>query len=303
MIKTISAKAMSVESMVLKDVGSLKDILLQLAKSAQEKAKQNIGIGAGLNPFGGNAAPPSGAKLPMGLISSIKKENLNPKSWAAYAGDSGTDIAVQKGTPAFSATSGKVVYNEQGHTKWGTSVNVGIDTPGSVLIELDKPITTPSGTYKYAWYTHLSSLSGLKPGDMVKQGDWIGNTGLGNKNAHLHFGLTKARAQNPGDTMPPFELQEYMKQASNAYQYGGMVTAPGTVEVGEYVVPKEEHTSAQREAELISLMNQRGIGSSSNEDLLKAVGFIGSVLITKLDTLIAYERKNYTPDSIVGMNV
>lgn len=126
---------------------------------------------------------------------------------AGYYGDTGSDLATPSGSYVYAAASGTVLYSEYGHTPWQTSP----DTPYSVLIQLDVPIVCGGATRYYMWYTHMSylqyyvyetntvaTLFGHYPQAQfhVDKGTYLGNTGLGNKNAHLHFGIVTDRAQS-----------------------------------------------------------------------------------------------------------
>lgn len=115
---------------------------------------------------------------------------------AGYVGDTGLDIAAPKGTDCYVAASGTIIYSEYGHTRWRTPP----DTPYSILIKLDEPITFEGRIAHYIWYTHLSELQyTVHEGDgqniHVNAGDILGKSGLGNNNAHLHFGVIINRAQ------------------------------------------------------------------------------------------------------------
>lgn len=114
---------------------------------------------------------------------------------AGYESDTGLDIAAPVGTECYAAANGKIVYSEYGHTKWRTPP----DTPNSILIELDEPFVFEGKLCKYIWYTHLSEVKyQVKDGSTprrVTAGEVIGKSGLGNKNAHLHFGVLVDRAQ------------------------------------------------------------------------------------------------------------
>lgn len=120
---------------------------------------------------------------------------------AGYIGDTGLDIAAPKGTVCYAAASGTIIYSEYGHTAWQNPP----DTPYSILIKLDAPITLDGRTANYIWYTHLSELKyniseGSRDNIHVNAGDIIGKSGIGNNNAHLHFGVIINRAQNnPND--------------------------------------------------------------------------------------------------------
>lgn len=131
---------------------------------------------------------------------------------AGYVGDTGLDIAAPKGTPCYVAASGTIIYSEYGHTRWKTPP----DTPYSTLIKLDEPITFEGRTAYYIWYTHLSELQYNVPDGSsktihVNAGDIVGKSGLGNKNAHLHFGVIINREQNPGDYFTMEQVRRLLK--------------------------------------------------------------------------------------------
>ncbi len=132
----------------------------------------------------------------------------------AYQGDSGLDIIVPVGSPVVVAGAGLVLYSEFGHTPW----NIPPDTPGSVLIELDTPFQYGRKSFKYTWYTHLSRLhldvpDGSRVHPHVKQGDYLGAVGRGNRVPHLHFGVVADRAQT--DFVSPFQLAAYFGWADS----------------------------------------------------------------------------------------
>ncbi len=81
----------------------------------------------------------SGALSPYGL-----QRPIATGTEAGYISDSGLDISAPVATPVLAAAGGKVIYAEAGHTKWqrrDPAKGEQIDTPYSVLIELDTPIT------------------------------------------------------------------------------------------------------------------------------------------------------------------
>ncbi len=127
-----------------------------------------------------------------------------------YDSDSGLDILVPVGTQVLCAADGEIIYAEHGHTPWGTSCNVGIDTPNSVLVKLKAPLTLDGVEYHYTWYTHLSSLDQHLPDGStpkpIKVGDKIGKSGIGNQVPHLHFGIVQDRAQTV--TMPQHRVAD-----------------------------------------------------------------------------------------------
>jgi len=138
---------------------------------------------------------------------------------AGYEGDSGLDIGASVSTPVLAAAGGRVVYAEAGHTSWqrrDPKPGEPIDTPYSVLIELDTPVTFKDGRQaKYIWYTHMSKL-GVEKGEgdeqeiRVKPGEVIGSRGTANDSPHLHFGVLTNRAQKEGDYFTPAEVREIL---------------------------------------------------------------------------------------------
>ncbi len=130
---------------------------------------------------------------------------------AGYQGDTGLDINANVGTDVYAAASGTIIYSEYGHTEWKpTSVHPN-DTPYSVLIKLDKPITYNGKTAYYIWYTHLSSIinnvkDGSTPSIRVNTGQIIGKSGIGRSSPHLHFGVIINRDQKT--TNDYFSMEE-----------------------------------------------------------------------------------------------
>ena len=122
-----------------------------------------------------------------------------------YASDSGLDIIGKTGDPIVSPVDGTIQYAETGHTSWKDDSNP--DKPGhqpqhSFLISLTKPFEYGGKNVKFAYGTHLSSLSegvANKSGIGIKAGQTIGAMGVANKVPHLHFGLLQNRAQSSED--------------------------------------------------------------------------------------------------------
>ncbi|MDT8900750.1 M23 family metallopeptidase [Anaeroselena agilis] len=156
----------------------------------------------------------AGALSPYGL-----QRPIASGTEAGYISDSGLDISAPVSTPVLAAAGGKVIYAEAGHTKWqrhDPATGEPIDTPYSVLIELDTPITYKDGRQaKYIWYTHMSKLAVEKAdGDgqiiRIEPGQVIGYSGTANDSPHLHFGVLINRAQDEGDYFTPAEVREML---------------------------------------------------------------------------------------------
>ncbi len=103
---------------------------------------------------------------------------------------SGVDIHCAMGTPIYACADGVITYSEKGHTV----NNKPHETPYSVKIKLNTPITYGKYTYISAYYTHFSSLvydvaEGSKKSNTVKvkKGDLLGYSGTANYAPHLHF--------------------------------------------------------------------------------------------------------------------
>ena len=61
-------------------------------------------------------------------------------------------------------------------------------------------------------HVHVSFI--IRDGEQTKfitQGTYIGKTGRGNNNEHLHMGLLISRAQKSGDYLPAMQFQNYLK--------------------------------------------------------------------------------------------
>ncbi len=122
-----------------------------------------------------------------------------------YRGDTGLDINVPCGTQCVAAADGEVVYAEEGHTSWTEDADPdgsGYQTPRSILIKLDQPISYKGTTYYFIWYTHLSDLEpAIRKRDgesrrvRVQAGQSVGKTGVANNSPHLHLGVLGDRAQ------------------------------------------------------------------------------------------------------------
>ena len=151
----------------------------------------------------GRKVEPMNFKLP---IVELKSDNF-----ASYSVDSGVDIAVPYGTKVYAPHDGYIIYSEWGHTPWCE----GNDTNGSILILLIPHHRYQGINYNYIWMTHLSKLVyDIRDGEQTKfitQGTYIGKTGRGNNNEHLHMGLLISRAQKSGDYLPAMQFQHYLK--------------------------------------------------------------------------------------------
>lgn len=126
----------------------------------------------------------------------------------SYPADSGLDILVPVGTPVVAPAAGTLLYSTSGHTPWTTPP----DTPNSILMRLDAPLVYKGVSYPLIWFTHLSWLAHHVPdgsdGYHVEAGELLGKTGLGNKCAHLHFGILIRREQADGDFMMPADVAD-----------------------------------------------------------------------------------------------
>jgi hypothetical protein len=122
-----------------------------------------------------------------------------------YASDSGLDIIGKTGDPIVSPVDGTIQYAETGHTSWKDDSNPdksGHQPQHSFLISLASPFEYGGKKVKFAYGTHLSSLSegvANKSGIGIKAGQPIGAMGVANKVPHLHFGLLQNRAQSSED--------------------------------------------------------------------------------------------------------
>lgn len=127
-----------------------------------------------------------------------------------YDADSGLDIIVPVGTRCVAAASGIIEYAEVGHTGWWEDTNLAttiFDPPHSVRIRLNSPIVEGGTTYNFIWYTHLYQVASSildRTEIPINSGDSIGQTGIGNRVPHLHFGVVVDRAQTAW--MPHYEI-------------------------------------------------------------------------------------------------
>ncbi|MCL2090704.1 MAG: peptidase inhibitor family I36 protein [Micrococcales bacterium] len=112
-----------------------------------------------------------------------------------YADDSGLDIQAPVGTPVYAVADATINYAEYGHTSWTTPP----DTPYSIGMTLDRPVTVNGVEYRYVFHTHLSRLAiNKKDGSStvvrVKKGQLLGYSGIGNKMPHLHISFYQSRS-------------------------------------------------------------------------------------------------------------
>jgi len=145
----------------------------------------------------------AGGQLILPIPGATKANN------GAYESDSGIDIMVPVGTPVVAAASGTIIYSESNglHTPW----NRPPDTPGCVLIALDRPFEYKRKKHPFIWMAHLSWLRYNVPdgssGRHVEQGELLGRTGRGRNVPHLHFGVVADREQT--EWVHPFQLAAY----------------------------------------------------------------------------------------------
>jgi murein DD-endopeptidase MepM/ murein hydrolase activator NlpD len=106
---------------------------------------------------------------------------------AGYRADTGLDLAGLP-SPVFALGAGRVVYAEEGHTRW----NGRGDTTLAVLLALDTPLPFEGRRVTHAWYAHLSAVERVvRPGERarVEAGEKLGTSGRANGSYHLHLGL------------------------------------------------------------------------------------------------------------------
>jgi len=149
-----------------------------------------------------------------------------------YASDSGLDIMGKVGDSVVAPASGRLLYAEKGHTSWSDDSNPnkpGKQAQHSFLIELSKPFKYGKKTIKYAYGTHLSSLSGAvanKSGVSIRAGQAIGGMGVANNAPHLHLGLLQNRAQaSESDWLSNVQVKQVLS-GTKAYFRGGRVSIP-----------------------------------------------------------------------------
>jgi murein DD-endopeptidase MepM/ murein hydrolase activator NlpD len=111
---------------------------------------------------------------------------------AGYAGDTGLDVAGDH-LEVYAIAAGTIDYAERGHTPWTR----GADTPNSIRIQLDVPLSWGGRGERritHVYYTHLSALAFQQPEGAaerrhVEAGERLGRSGVGNGVPHLHLGL------------------------------------------------------------------------------------------------------------------
>jgi hypothetical protein len=108
---------------------------------------------------------------------------------AGYAGDTGLDIG-GLGLSVHAIAAGTLDYSERGHTRWTS----GRDTPNSVRLALDEPLSFGARRVTHVYYTHMATLvfaqaEGAKERRRVSAGEKLGTSGWGNGVAHLHLGM------------------------------------------------------------------------------------------------------------------
>jgi len=120
----------------------------------------------------------------------------------AYASDNGADISCPKGTPIVAIADGTIIYSEHGHAKSYPGFEA-VDTRYSIRFKLDTPIQG----FPEVFYTHLSKLAFTEHnyGRRVRQGEYLGETGVARGNKHLHISLYYGQ-----QFMPPFVLRDFL---------------------------------------------------------------------------------------------
>ena len=116
--------------------------------------------------------------------------------FAPYATDTGIDLVAPRGMPIYASKTGVLMYSApSGHVRQrGPN-----DDQGAMRLH------HPDGTDTF--YAHLSGRrASLKPGMVVKQGEWMGNIGTANRVPHLHFLIYYAR----GGYVGPFEYAKIL---------------------------------------------------------------------------------------------
>jgi murein DD-endopeptidase MepM/ murein hydrolase activator NlpD len=181
----------------------------------------------------------------FGLMDPTPRSRPGVKGSSGYAADSGLDIIGKTGDPIVAPVSGTLLYAETGHTSWSDDSNPG--KPGkqsqhSFLIQLSKPFKYGGKLIKYAYGTHLSSLSNSvanKSGTPIMAGQTIGQMGVANKVPHLHLGLLQNRAQSSeSDWLSNTQVKSVLTASRF---HGGPVLKTGKLfaHKGEFVIDKD----------------------------------------------------------------
>ena len=90
------------------------------------------------------------------------------------------------------------------------------DTPGAILVKLDRPLPSRIGLLRYAWYCHCSKgftviRWGIDRPRQVVEGMMIGHSGIGRGVPHLHFSLLTDPDQLDGHYLPQAEILPLLK--------------------------------------------------------------------------------------------
>ncbi len=144
---------------------------------------------ASLSPSAPGAIPAAQPPPEHPLRNPALRSPLPGGTLAGYRGDTGLDIAADR-KPVFAVAPGTLDYSERGHTLWTS----GKDTPNSVRLALETPIAWKGHKITHVYYTHMSALThqmheGTEPRVVIKAGDALGVSGVGNGMPHLHIGF------------------------------------------------------------------------------------------------------------------
>ena len=181
----------------------------------------------------------------FGLVDPTPRSSPGVRGSYGYAADSGLDILGKTGDPIVSPVSGTLLYAETGHTSWSDDSNPnqpGRQSQHSFLIQLSKPFKYAGKNIKYAYGTHLTSLSNSvanKSGISIKSGQTIGAMGVANNVPHLHLGLLQNRAQSSeSDWLSNVQVKNVLTASRF---HGGPVLKTGKLlaHKGEYVIDKD----------------------------------------------------------------